>query len=73
MFGDTGPLFTSDAFSRVFPPKLRQAVAGTMEDIISSFKDERLQNVCKKLMPAHSEGKAFHFQYRGSYTSGHFI
>ena len=59
VFKDTKDFFTNEVFSKVFPPKLRRIVDETMNDFISSFKEDHLKQLLKKMLPRkfHSEGE----------------
>ena len=51
-------VFVNEIVSKAFPPKLRRVEDERMADFISSFKEEHLRNLVKKMLPRkfHSEG-----------------
>ena len=52
-------VFVNEIVSKAFPPKLRRVKDERMADFISSFKEEHLRNLVKKMLPRkfHSEGE----------------
>lgn len=52
--------FANDVFTRMFPPKLRRAVSDTIDDLVESFKEQRLKEVFKRMLSGkRSNGKVF--------------
>ena len=49
---------SNDDFTRCFPPKLRRVVSDAIDDLVLSFKDHRLKDLLRKMLPVkNSEGK----------------
>ena len=52
-------VFVNELVSKAYPPKLRRVKDERMADFISSFKEDHLRNLVKKMLPRkfHSEGE----------------